>query len=169
MEKRSVVEIVRALNGSGVRYLIAGGLAVVAHGYLRFTADIDIILDLQDPKLPAALAGLSALGYKPRAPVPLADFADAGKRSGWRKEKGLTVFSLSSAQHPATEIDLFIEPPLDFEACYRNAARQELAAGVIGVFLGFEDLVRVKRGAARPRDLDDIEQLKKVRGDDGKA
>lgn len=34
MQKNSVVEIVRPLNGSGARYLIAGGLAVVAHGYL---------------------------------------------------------------------------------------------------------------------------------------
>lgn len=47
MERRSVEAIVRALNDAGVRYLIAGGVAVVAHGYVRFTADLDVILDLE--------------------------------------------------------------------------------------------------------------------------
>ena len=39
MERRSIEVIIRALNEAHVRYLIAGGLAVVAHGYVRFTAD----------------------------------------------------------------------------------------------------------------------------------
>lgn len=36
--------LVRALDGAGVRYLIAGGLAVNAHGYLRFTRAVDVVL-----------------------------------------------------------------------------------------------------------------------------
>ena len=36
-----------ALNEAGVRYVIVGGLAVVLHGYPRFTADLDIVLDLE--------------------------------------------------------------------------------------------------------------------------
>jgi len=51
--KRSVEAIVDALNAAGVRYLIAGGLAVVAHGYVRFTADVDLILDLEPDMSPA--------------------------------------------------------------------------------------------------------------------
>lgn len=43
MEKNSVEAIVGALNEAGVRYLIVGGMAVVAHGYLRFTADLDLM------------------------------------------------------------------------------------------------------------------------------
>jgi len=34
MRRDSVVAIVAALNENQVRYLIVGGLAVVAHGYL---------------------------------------------------------------------------------------------------------------------------------------
>jgi len=41
MEKHSVDAIVGALNMANVRYLVAGGLAVVAQGYVRFTADVD--------------------------------------------------------------------------------------------------------------------------------
>ena len=35
-----------ALEAGGVRYLVAGGLAVGAHGYLRFTKDVDIVIQL---------------------------------------------------------------------------------------------------------------------------
>ena len=166
MQKDSVVEVVRALNDSRVRYLIAGGLAVVAHGYLRLTADVDIILDLEDKRLEGCLMALAGLGYRPRAPVPLNEFSDAAKRSQWILEKGLKVFSLFSARHPATEIDLFVEAPLDFEPAYGRAARQEVASGVEAVFLGIDDLIALKRSAGRSKDLDDISKLEKLRGDE---
>ena len=48
MKLDSVEQIFQALNSAGVRYLVAGGLAVNAHGYLRFTKDVDFVLQLQD-------------------------------------------------------------------------------------------------------------------------
>jgi hypothetical protein len=41
MEVRSIEAIVKALNAAKVKYLIVGGLAVNAHGYERFTNDVD--------------------------------------------------------------------------------------------------------------------------------
>ena len=41
MKLTSFEAIVRALNAANVRYLVAGGLAVNAHGYARFTNDVD--------------------------------------------------------------------------------------------------------------------------------
>lgn len=49
MEVRSVETIVRALNEASVHYLIVGGLAVNAHGFVRLTRDVDIVLSL-DPE-----------------------------------------------------------------------------------------------------------------------
>ncbi|HBL16939.1 MAG TPA: hypothetical protein DD417_09395 [Elusimicrobia bacterium] len=149
MEKSSVESIVRALNDAPARYLIAGGLAVVAHGYVRFTADLDLILDLEESSLRRALAALAGLGYRPRAPVPIEDFADRAKRESWVREKGLKVFSLSSPQHPATEIDVFVEVPFDFGTAYAAASRQDLAPGVSALFVGLADLLRMKRAAGR--------------------
>lgn len=51
MKLQSFEAVVGALNDAGVRYLIAGGLAVNAHGYLRFTHDVDLIA-LQGEVLP---------------------------------------------------------------------------------------------------------------------
>jgi hypothetical protein len=114
----------------------------VAHGYVRFTADVDLIVDLEPANVTRAVAALESLGYWPRA-----------------RDKSLTVFSVYSPQHPVTEIDLFVELPLDFEAAYHSAIRKEVAAGVAATFIGLRDLRRLKQRAGRPQDLLDLEKL----------
>ena len=163
MEKRSIEAIIGALNAVNVRYLVAGGLAVVAHGYVRFTADLDLILDLDPANLRQATAALGRLGYRPRAPVGLEEFAEPAKRAQWVREKGLTVFSLFSAEHPATEVDLFVESPFDFEQAYRASARMEVAPGISATFIGLPDLLYLKQQAGRAQDLLDIDKLKALR------
>lgn len=163
MKKQSVETIIRALNEASVRYLIAGGLAVVAHGYVRFTADVDLMLDLRVDNVKRALAALSSLGYCPRAPVPIEQFANEEIRRDWVQQKNLTVFSLHSAHHPSTEVDLFVQSPIEFEAAYVRASKLELMPGVCATFVNYPDLVSMKRTAGRPQDLEDIEQLRKMR------
>lgn len=160
MERRSIESIVRALADANARYLIVGGLAVVAHGHLRFTADLDLVLDLDEDNLRRATEALAALGYRPRAPVELREFCSSARRAEWAREKGMTVFSLNSDQHPATEIDLFVEAPFDFDAAYRAAVQMEIAPGTPATFVGVDDLIRLKERAGRPQDLDDVVQLR---------
>jgi len=163
VQKESVERILKALNAASVRYLVAGGLAVVAHGYMRFTADVDLIVDLQEGNVRRAIEALAALGYRPRAPVSLEQFADASVRRRWVAEKGLTVFSLHSTEHPMTEVDLFVEPPLDFETAYQTRLQVNVASGVQASFLGYNDLVTLKRRAGRAQDLVDLEQLRIIK------
>lgn len=68
--------LVAALAKAGVRYLVAGGLAVNAHGYLRFTRDVDLVLQLDAHNILAAFAALERIGYRPLVPITAADFAD---------------------------------------------------------------------------------------------
>ena len=91
---------------------------MVFHGHPRFTADLDLVLDLTSTNASAAIAALRTLDYRPRAPVPAEDFANDEARAKWREEKGLTVFSLWSPSHPGTEVDLFVEEPFDFEEAW---------------------------------------------------
>ena len=44
MEVLSVEAIVRALNTAKAKYLVVGGLAVNAHGFVRLTRDVDLVL-----------------------------------------------------------------------------------------------------------------------------
>src|SRR5438552_16171321 len=169
MQRRSIESIVHVLNASGSRYLIVGGLAVVAHGFVRFTADLDLVLDPVPAALTAAIAALAGLGYRPRAPVEFSEFADSDARSRWVRDKGLTVFSVHSPEHPATEVDLFVELPFDFERAYARAARFEIAPGLEATFVGLRDLIAMKRAAGRPQDLQDIEGLESLGPPEGEG
>ncbi len=147
-----------ALTKRNVRYLVVGGVAVVLHGVPRFTADIDLVLGLDTANVLAALDALAGLAYRPRAPVPLLDFANPASRRAWIEEKGLTVFSLWSPDHLATEIDLFVEEPFPFEEGFARATRVELGESHITV-ASIADLIQLKRRADRPKDREDIERL----------
>ena len=116
MERRSVEAVVDALNRAEARYLIVGGLAVMAHGYLRSTGDIDIVVALDRGNAARALAALKGLGYRPMVPVPIEDFADSAKRREWVEQKNATVFRLHSDGHRTAAVDLFLHEPFDFDS-----------------------------------------------------
>ncbi len=153
--------IFSALGAARVRYLVVGGVAVVLHGYPRFTADLDLIVELTPDNALAAVRALSSLGFQPRAPVAAETFADPDARRAWIQGKGLTVFSMWSEQFPATEVDLFVEEPVPFEAAYARAVPVDLGHSNIMV-AAIEDLLSLKRAASRPRDLEDIEALEAI-------
>ena len=77
---------------------------MVLQGYPRFTADLDLVVELTATNASAAIAALQTLGYRPRAPVRAEDFADEDIRASWREDKGHTVFSLWSPSYPGTEV-----------------------------------------------------------------
>ena len=65
MERSSLEALFGALERAGARYLVAGGLAVLAHGFLRMTLDVDLVLDLAPPHPGPALAAFRALELRP--------------------------------------------------------------------------------------------------------
>lgn len=166
MTARGVEAIVRALNEAGVRYLIAGGLAVVAHGHLRLTFDVDLIVDLGDESNPRlAMRTLESLGYRPRVPVRSEDFAHPATRERWLNEKGMLVFSMLNASQPETAVDVFVRMPFEFPAASRRALHADLGGGLIAPFVGLDDLLEMKRAAGRPVDREDIARLEALRRD----
>lgn len=166
MKTASVETVIKALNAASVRYVIAGGLAVVAHGYVRFTADIDLMVALDDANLAKAIGVFRQLSYAPRAPVPLDAVLDEQTRMAWIQQKGMMVFSLHSDAHPATEIDVFLDLPLDFEQAYARSALSELLPGVAARFCSLDDLIAMKMKAGRPRDFEDVRQLQRLKEPD---
>jgi hypothetical protein len=152
--------VAQALQSASVRYLVAGGLAVNAHGYLRFTADIDLVLALDPANIRAAFEALTKLGYRPSVPIGVDQFADPAQRRRWATEKGMQVLSLFSDRHPETSVDLFVQEPFDFEAEYAAAMVGEVLPGVPVRFVALPTLIRMKEAAGRPRDHDDIQHLR---------
>lgn len=163
MNRSSLEELFGALERHNARYLVAGGLAVLAHGYLRMTLDVDLILDLSPPHPGPALEAFRELELRPLVPVRLEEFADPGARSLWVREKGARVLQLWGDRYRDLRVDLFLEPPLDFAAAWIRRHRAPIARGLEVSFVGLEDLLAMKRAAGRPQDLADIDRLEKLR------
>lgn len=165
MKLASFEMIVRALNTAPVRYLIAGGLAVNAHGYVRFTKDVDIVIALNSSNIMEAFKALATLGFKPTVPVTAAQFADTATRQRWIDEKNMKVLNFYSDQHRDTTVDVFVYEPFEFETEYSSALQGELLPDLKTRFVSIPALIRMKEVANRARDLDDIEHLRLIQKD----
>ena len=148
-----------ALKNANARYLVAGGLAVIAHGYLRATADMDVVIQLESDNIIPAFRALTELGYLPSIPVTAEQFADDKQREEWIRDKGMTVLNLYSEQHPFNSVDIFVAEPFDFDLEYEKALVGEIAPDLFVRFVSIPTLIKMKKVANRPRDLDDIEHL----------
>lgn len=160
MKLHSFEAIVRALDQAAVRYIIAGGLAVNAHGYLRFTKDVDLVVQLLPDNITRALEALSALGYRPLVPVTMEQFADQSIREAWVRDKGMQVFQLWSDEHVETPINIFVHEPFVFDEEYAQALIKPLYGTVEVRFVSIPTLIRMKEAANRDQDRIDIEHLR---------
>lgn len=160
MRRESLRSIMEALDRGGVRFLVAGGLAVNTHGFLRVTADLNIVIQLFPENILKAFAALDSLGYRPLAPVTADAFVDAQLRAGWVKDKGMRVLSFVSDEHRTVTVVVFVQEPFTFDDEYSKALVKVLEGGAVVRFVSLETLLQMKAEAGRPRDLADIEELK---------
>ncbi len=161
MEVHSVQAIVSALNRAETKYLIVGGLAVNAHGYVRLTRDVDIVLELDPGNVRRGLSALFDIGYQMSIPARPQDFADPETREDWRRSKGMITLKLWSDEHQRTPIDIFVYEPFNFAKEFATAMAVELYPGLFARVVSLETLLKMKRDAGRPQDLLDIEELQR--------
>jgi hypothetical protein len=166
MKLASIEAIFRALNETSVRYLVAGGLAVNAHGYLRFTKDADFVIQLIPDNIKRAFAALETLGYKPLVPITADQFADRSTREGWIRDKGMQVLQLWSDRHRETPIDIFVHEPFPFDEEFSNALVKPLYGSIEVRFVSIPTLIRMKEAAGREQDRIDIAHLRMRLEDD---
>jgi hypothetical protein len=164
MKLASLEAIISALRSADVRYLIVGGLAVAAHGHGRATFDLDLVVQLFPANATRAVKALESLGYRPTVPVSAAHFAEAHHRESWIRDKNMVVLQLQSDKHPETCIDLFVSEPFDFDTEYDRAVIGDLLPDLPARFVCLETLLRMKESAGRPKDQEDVRQLRLLSG-----
>ncbi|HET6602677.1 MAG TPA: DUF6036 family nucleotidyltransferase [Xanthomonadaceae bacterium] len=161
-----VHEIFHALAQADARYVVVGGLAVILHGHLRATRDLDLVISLEQANCAKALRALSGIGLRPRLPVPMEAFSDPSIREQWHRDRNMEVFQLWDPANEERSVDLFVHEPIDFEELYGAAVTRELHGVPIRV-AAIHHLIRMKRLAGRPRDLDDIAALRQIAAETG--
>ena len=158
--------IIGALFDHDVAFVIVGGFAVVAHGYVRATKDIDICPDPADENLERMAAALAELEAEP---IGLDDFAPEefdlrpdleGLRLGGNWTLSTKYGRLDVLQH--------IKGLGGDEGGWKELSRRAVPRKFVGhdcLFCSYEDLLAMKAGAGRPQDELDIKSLKAARGD----
>ncbi len=138
-------EFLKLLNETGVEYLVIGGYAVVMHGYVRATGDIDIWVNNTTRNAERIVAALERFGFE-SLKLQTKDF-----------EKPDNVIQLG---YPPYRIDLLTSiEGMRFDECYKKRKRVNVSKGLIVNVIDLENLKKSKRIAGRPRDLDDLDNL----------
>jgi len=152
--------IFSTLDRHGVAYLTIGAWAVIAHGYVRATADIDFVARLDQKNIARLASALTELNARLRGVD--ADKLDIDPTNPETLGNGAS-FTLDTDAGP---MDFLNDVPgaSDFEDMLARAHRAD--AGGIGVWVvGYEDLLQMKRASGREQDLLDIHQLMRIHQD----
>ena len=94
-------------------------------------------------------------------------FADHKQRQQWINDKEMRVLNLYSDQHPLHSVDIFAIEPFDFDLEYKQALIGEISPDVSVRFVSLSTLIKMKKVSNRARDIDDVEHLEMLRGEEG--
>lgn len=138
-------EFVELLLKHKVEYLIVGGYAVSVHGHPRFTGDLDIWLNPTTENAAKIVTVVNEFGFA-SFKLTVADFTKEG--------------NIIQLGYPPLRIDLLTAiDGVAFVDCYAN--KKEVAIdGLLVNFIGYQDLLKNKQQSGRPKDIDDINNLK---------
>ncbi len=146
----TLAQITGDLKEHGIDYMVIGAVALMAHGYPRFTEDIDLVLTPEG--LEAFHRELIGLGYVPAFP---------GAKKRFRSTKdGVSIEVMTSGQYPGDG------KPKPVSIPEPSTASTEIDGIKI---VTFEKLIELKLASGmtaphRLKDLADVQELIKIRG-----
>ncbi len=142
--------LIRSLGEHEVDFVIIGATSFPVHGYARATLDIDIFIRPARENAERLHAALGAFGY---------DLTDVSIDDLLHTKLLIRQYTLQTDIHP------FVAGAT-FEQVWANKV-----AGAIGStrawFASLEDLIIMKEAAGRPKDLEDLKHLRRLKERNG--
>lgn len=135
-------KLIALFNAHEVRYLIIGAAACAMHGFARATKDLDLFIEATPENARRVLAALSEFGY---------DVTDLTVEDVLKFKLLFRKYWLDADIHPEVT-----------GATFKTAWPHRVKAGMEGVpafYVSLDDLIRMKRSAGRPKDLEDLKNL----------
>lgn len=147
---RDTRDFLRLLAAHAVRYVLIGGVAVVYHGHVRTTGDVDFLYDCSPENASRLWAALVEFW---RGAVPAVTGAQE------LADPNLVV----QFGRPPNRIDLIASlRTVTFAEAWATRVQEQIVVDgkVVPVaILGLRELRRAKQEAGRPKDLDDLAHL----------
>lgn len=147
--------LLRALSENDVEFILVGGVAAAVHGSARSTLDLDVVYRRTAGNLARLVASLRPFRPYLRGAPPDLPFQ-------WDENtlrRGLN-FTLTTS---LGDLDLLgeIAGGGDYESL-RSHCIEVASFGIRCACLDLETLIRVKRAAGRPRDLEVVAELEAI-------
>jgi len=139
--------LLRSLNARKARYLVIGATAFPIYGYARATLDLDLFIEPTEENASRVRAALTDFGY---------DLTDVTVEELRTKKVLIRQYTLETDVHP------FVKG-ITFEDAWARRVNDQIQ-GVPVAFASLDDLIRMKEAAGRPKDLEDLRVLRKLRG-----
>ena len=142
-------ELFRSLNAKGVEYLLIGGYAVIIHGYVRNTMDIDVVVSNDPENVTRCLKALDDFGF-----------------GGTDLQTALTSDAKDVVRMGVEPMKIEILNYLngvDFAEAYSRRITRDVEDIKIDV-ISLHDLIANKEDVGRLQDLLDVEKLKERNG-----
>jgi Nucleotidyl transferase of unknown function (DUF2204) len=141
-------EFLKLLHKRNVEYVVVGGYAVAFHGYVRATKDIDILFNNSKANIQRLKGVLNEFGF-PADSLGDVAFSEQGKiiRMGVAPVMIELINAISG---------------VSFKTAWKNRIAGRY--GKTGIYyLSKSDLLKNKKASGRPRDILDIDELKRVK------
>jgi hypothetical protein len=147
-------EFLSTLNSNNVEYLIFGGFAVNLYGFSRVTEDLDVWVNPE--------------------PINLERFGNAVIKLRFPQEESFKNFVSGTSlmlrlSDESFRVDILTKINIrkTFPEAFGSSQSVDMPYGKI-FFIGYDDLIDEKIHAKRPKDLIDVDQLRRIRNEWGK-
>lgn len=140
-------DFIQALNDNNVEYTLVGGMAVILHGYVRGTGDMDIWVNKTSDNYKRLIKAFLQFG------MPVFDMTEAAFLGN--------EFDVWSIGVSPVKIEIMTSVKgINFDETF-SASQIYNEDGLAIRFIHLNHLIQAKMASGRFRDLDDIEQLTK--------
>jgi hypothetical protein len=148
--------ILAALQKHGVRFVVIGGIAAIAHGYPLPTQDVDVTPDPAPDNLDALASALRDLDARLRTSEGSIAFPIDARMLG-----GNAMWTLTTR---VGDLDLCFEPPGTggYADLSRDAVELDLGSGTPTLIASLRDVIRSKEAAHRPKDIAQLPALRQT-------
>lgn len=138
--------LLRLLKEHKVGFVVIGATAFPVHGYSRATLDIDIFIRPERKNAERTWQALKKFGY---------DVTDIKIDDLLKKKLLIRQYIVETDIHP------FVAGTT-FEKVWKNKVRAKFGNTIVH-FASLDDLIKMKKAASRPQDLEDLKYLTKLK------
>lgn len=141
-----IERLLRSLSAHRARFVIIGAAAFPVHGYARATLDVDLFIDDSRENATRVREALLEFGY---------DLSDVSVDDLRTKKVLIRQYLLEVDVHP------FVKGVTFADVWQRRV--EDRIGETTAPFACLDDLIRMKEAAGRPKDIEDLRALRRLR------